>query len=82
MKANKPLKEAILRAPESTDENKQPQQEQLYHLGSQATGSTTTQQSPEQDLINEKPINVMGSLHQLRQLEYEVEKKKAGKEQK
>ena len=74
MKTNKPFKEAILRAPESTDENKQPQQEQLYHMG---TKSQTHNESNEpQDLVNEKPRNCMESLHNLRELEYEVVKEK------
>lgn len=79
MKPNKPLKEAILRAPESTEENQQPQQEQLYHLGS-AQSVTSGQQAPHeqenQTLINESSRNRVESLHNLRELEYEVEKAK------
>jgi hypothetical protein len=78
MKTNKPFKEAILRAPESTQENQQAQQESLYHLGTVPTkevpGSDT-----HQDLVNEKPRNCVESLHTLRELEYDVEKIKKGK---
>lgn len=77
MKANKPLKEAILRAPESTDENQQPQQEQLYHLGTDPTPQTAT--VTKKDIINESSGNRIKSLHNLRELEYDVEKIKAKK---
>jgi hypothetical protein len=80
MKANKPLKEAILRAPESTDENKQPQQEKLYHMGTAAKPQTKTNlQNAQQDLVNEKPRNRMESLYNLREMEYEVVKEKKNK---
>ncbi|MER2996448.1 hypothetical protein [Pontibacter populi] len=80
MKANKPLKEAILRAPESTDENKQPQQEQLYHMGTKPNAQNETDlKNQQKDLVNEKPRNRMESLHTLRELEYEVEKEKKKK---
>jgi hypothetical protein len=72
MKTNKSLKEAILRAPESTNENKQQQQEQLIHPDTTPVKSGAKQRDP----INEKPRNVIESLHTLRELEYEVEKKK------
>lgn len=73
MKANKPLKEAILRAPESTAESTQAQQEQLYHMSSEPTNASSTQQK--EDLINESATNRVKSLQNLRDLEYEVEKK-------
>ncbi|WP_162428794.1 hypothetical protein [Pontibacter pudoricolor] len=77
MKPNKPLKEAIFRAPESTDENKQPQQEKLYHMGTTAKPKNETNpQKAQQDLVNEKPRNQMESLYNLRELEYEVVKEK------
>ncbi|NDK55131.1 hypothetical protein [Pontibacter fetidus] len=77
MKANKPLKEAILRAPESTQENQQPQQEKLFHLGSGSSKSETEPHQP-QDLVNEKPRNRIESLQTLRELEYDVEKIEKG----
>ena len=78
MKANKPLKEAILRAPESTDENKQPQQEQLLNLGQKAANKTNTS-SHKEDIINESPRNRIISLQNLRELEYDVEKQEKKK---
>lgn len=78
MKANKPLKEAILRAPESTQENLQPQQENLYHLGT-VPNKAEPGSHTHQDLINEKPRNCMESLQTLRELEYDVEKIKMTK---
>ena len=78
MKTNKPFKEAILRAPESTQENQQAQQESLYHLGTVPTKSNTESQI-NQDLVNEKPRNCVKSLHALRELEYDVEKIKKDK---
>lgn len=74
MKANKPLKEAIFRAPETTDENKQPQQEQLYHMGTDPKNAKTTQQ-PSQDLINESHRNRMETFQQLREMDQDVASK-------
>ncbi|NEM98255.1 hypothetical protein [Pontibacter burrus] len=71
MKANKPLKEAIFRAPETTDENKQPQQEQLYHMGTDPKNVKTTKQ-PSQDLINESHRNRMETFQQLREMDQDV----------
>jgi hypothetical protein len=78
MKTNKPFKEAILRAPESTQENLQPQQENLYHLGT-VTNKAELRSDTHQDLINEKPRNCMESLQTLRELEYDVERIKKNK---
>ncbi|MBC5775463.1 hypothetical protein H8S95_15400 [Pontibacter sp. KCTC 32443] len=80
MKTNKPLKEAILRAPESTEENNQSQQEQLYHMGdiSRPGGEANKPHTP-QDLVDERARNCMESLHNLRELEYDVEKIKKSK---
>ena len=72
MKANKPLKEAILRAPESTDENKQPQQEQLFNLAKSSDQSGSSSQK--ENIINESARNRIVSLQNLRELEYNVEK--------
>jgi len=73
MKANKPLKEAILRAPESTEENKQPQQEQLFNLA-KPSGQSSSSSSQKEDIINESARNRLVSLQNLRELEYDVEK--------
>ncbi len=73
MKTNKPLKEAILRAPESTEEDKQAQQEQLYHMGDKKSNKAQPRQ---EDLVNESSKNRIESLHNLRELEYDMEKKK------
>ena len=75
MKPDKPLKDAILRAPEATDEHKQSQQEQLYHLGEQQAVSSPSQQ----DLVNESHTNRMETFQNLREMEYVVDKKLRGK---
>ncbi|MEJ8756238.1 hypothetical protein WG947_04465 [Pontibacter sp. H259] len=79
MKANKPLKEAILRAPETNNENTQPQQEQLLHLGTSSKDKTTTATARPGDLINESPRNRLASLQTLRELEQDIEKQQRKK---
>ncbi|MBB6612890.1 hypothetical protein H7F15_17750 [Pontibacter sp. Tf4] len=73
MKANKPLKEAIFRAPETTDDSKQPQQEQLYHMGTRVTNAKNIDE-PAQDLVNESHTNRMETFRNLREMDQAVDK--------